>query len=118
MLKTEQGREQAYFIHYQKWSKKWDEWVDNTRILKHNEENLAKQAEIKASAQVRRRETTACSVPPPGVAQRGRCTERHRSNEPRVTPPFFTVRLILNARPVFHLPLTAVSSLHCPSPLC
>ena len=28
MLKTEQGREQAYFIHYQKWSKKWDEWVD------------------------------------------------------------------------------------------
>ena len=67
MLKTEQGREQAYFIHYQKWSKKWDEWVDNTRILKHNEENLAKQAEIKASAQVRRRVTTTCSVPPPGV---------------------------------------------------
>ena len=50
VLKAEQGREQAYFIHYQKWSKKWDEWVDNTRILKHNEANLAKQAELKSQA--------------------------------------------------------------------
>ncbi|KAI8334648.1 chromo domain-containing protein required for cell polarity [Chlamydoabsidia padenii] len=32
-----------YYVHYQGWNKKWDEWLDNTRILTWNEENLALQ---------------------------------------------------------------------------
>lgn len=32
-----------YFVHYQGWKKTWDEWVPQTRLLKYNEENLARQ---------------------------------------------------------------------------
>ena len=32
-----------YRVHYQGWKKTWDEWVPETRLLKHNEENLARQ---------------------------------------------------------------------------
>lgn len=39
-----------YLIHYQGWRKSWDEWVPETRILKHNEENLQKQRQLKGSA--------------------------------------------------------------------
>ncbi|XP_071690125.1 protein MRG1-like isoform X2 [Rutidosis leptorrhynchoides] len=33
----------SFFVHYQGWNKKWDEWVGKDRLLKHNEENLEKQ---------------------------------------------------------------------------
>src|SRR4051794_23270798 len=32
--------EQGYFIHYDKWSTTWDEWVKPERTLGMNEENL------------------------------------------------------------------------------
>lgn len=32
-----------YLVHYQGWKKTWDEWVPETRLLKFNEENLARQ---------------------------------------------------------------------------
>lgn len=36
----------TYYIHYNKWNKKWDEWVMATRILKHNEKNLDKMRQL------------------------------------------------------------------------
>jgi len=36
----------SYFIHYNGWSKNWDEWVSHTRILKFNDENLKKQKDL------------------------------------------------------------------------
>eukprot|EP00850_Spirogloea_muscicola_P002314 SM000009S23443 [mRNA] locus=s9:32114:35258:+ [translate_table: standard] len=35
-----------YFIHYQGWSKKWDEWLQPGRILVLNDANLAKQKKL------------------------------------------------------------------------
>ncbi|KAF5296001.1 hypothetical protein FQA39_LY12773 [Lamprigera yunnana] len=35
-----------YFIHYAGWNKNWDEWVPETRVLKYNEANVAKQKEV------------------------------------------------------------------------
>jgi mortality factor 4-like protein 1 len=40
----------VYFVHYNGWSKNWDEWVDSKRILKLTEENLKKQRELTAFA--------------------------------------------------------------------
>ena len=37
-----------YFLHYQGWSKKWDEWVDARRMMVYNEENLKMQKEHNA----------------------------------------------------------------------
>lgn len=32
-----------FYVHYLGWNRKWDEWVDMDRLMKHNEENLQKQ---------------------------------------------------------------------------
>uniref|UniRef100_A0A1D1YA12 Mortality factor 4-like protein 1 n=1 Tax=Anthurium amnicola TaxID=1678845 RepID=A0A1D1YA12_9ARAE len=36
-----------YFVHYLGWSKNWDEWIENARLLKFNEENVEKQKILK-----------------------------------------------------------------------
>jgi mortality factor 4-like protein 1 len=46
-----------YHLHYQGWSSKWDEWVDGTRILTYNEENLATQKEHNAKKKASASET-------------------------------------------------------------
>ncbi|KAK9872150.1 hypothetical protein WA026_016204 [Henosepilachna vigintioctopunctata] len=35
-----------YFIHYAGWSKSWDEWVPESRVLKYNEANVSRQKEV------------------------------------------------------------------------
>ncbi|RDX77074.1 Protein MRG1, partial [Mucuna pruriens] len=35
--------EWKYFVHYLGWSKNWDEWVGEDRLMKHTEENVMKQ---------------------------------------------------------------------------
>jgi mortality factor 4-like protein 1 len=39
-----------YFVHYQGWHKKWDEWVAVSRILEDTPANRKVQAEAKANA--------------------------------------------------------------------
>ncbi|KAL8261096.1 hypothetical protein R6Q59_025145 [Mikania micrantha] len=34
---------ERFFVHYQGWSKNWDEWVGMDRLMRHNKENLEKQ---------------------------------------------------------------------------
>ncbi|KAM4841541.1 mortality factor 4-like protein 1 [Thomomys bottae] len=40
-----------YFIHYSGWNKNWDEWVSESRVLKHMEANLQKQRELQKANQ-------------------------------------------------------------------
>ncbi|XP_019852731.1 PREDICTED: mortality factor 4-like protein 1 [Amphimedon queenslandica] len=35
-----------YLVHYSGWSKSWDEWVPESRVLKINDTNLQKQKEL------------------------------------------------------------------------
>ncbi|KZP24228.1 MRG-domain-containing protein [Athelia psychrophila] len=39
-----------YFVHYKGWKQTWDEWAPATRVLKFNEENIAIQKNLQASA--------------------------------------------------------------------
>jgi len=39
-VKIKKENEYRYFVHYQGWNKNWDEWVNDSRILKINTENL------------------------------------------------------------------------------
>lgn len=38
-----------YFVHYDGWNKKWDEWVPENNIMKHDKKGLAMQLEMKAA---------------------------------------------------------------------
>lgn len=42
----EKDRAIKYLVHYQGWSKNWDEWVPENRVLKFNDQNLQKQKEL------------------------------------------------------------------------
>lgn len=47
LLKTQvKDRSVKYYIHYAGWSKNWDEWVGETRVLKYNDTNVLLQKEI------------------------------------------------------------------------
>ncbi|EKM74705.1 hypothetical protein AGABI1DRAFT_80803 [Agaricus bisporus var. burnettii JB137-S8] len=39
-----------YFVHYKGWKQTWDEWVPSNRLLKHNEQNIALQKSLQATA--------------------------------------------------------------------
>ncbi|KAJ1531248.1 Esa1p-associated factor, partial [Nowakowskiella sp. JEL0078] len=39
-----------YFVHYKGWKASWDEWVPESRVLKWNEENIQKQADLENNA--------------------------------------------------------------------
>ena len=60
-----------YLVHYQGWTKKWDEWVPDDRIMDYNDENLRKAKEIKnagknlkrKSAQKRKSNVLSRSLP-------------------------------------------------------
>lgn len=61
--------EQNFFVHYQGWSKSWDEWVDSDRVLKCTDENIkaAKESQKnqnknKASARKNKLSTSVVSL--------------------------------------------------------
>nr|2LRQ_A Chain A, NuA4 complex subunit EAF3 homolog [Drosophila melanogaster] len=35
-----------YYIHYAGWSKNWDEWVPENRVLKYNDDNVKRRQEL------------------------------------------------------------------------
>jgi hypothetical protein len=39
------GKSWQYHLHYKGWSAKWDEWVEESRILEYNDANLVVQKE-------------------------------------------------------------------------
>ncbi|KAH9261794.1 hypothetical protein BASA81_000450 [Batrachochytrium salamandrivorans] len=43
---------QGYFVHYDRWNSKWDEWVSPPRFLPNTEENKLKSLELKRKAKV------------------------------------------------------------------
>lgn len=43
---TTKDKQVKYFIHYAGWNKNWDEWVPESRVLKYNEANVARQKEV------------------------------------------------------------------------
>ena len=45
-----------YFVHYDGWKKKWDEWVPPGRMFKRNEDNLRLQQEYKARHNEKRKQ--------------------------------------------------------------
>jgi mortality factor 4-like protein 1 len=66
-----------YFVHYKGWKQSWDEWVPETRALKHNEESLKRQADLKEAhtskkKKISEKKTTAAP------ADSGTGTDRNR----------------------------------------
>lgn len=45
----------TYFLHYQGWNSKWDEWVTRGRVLECNEENRFKKKELEKLVKLKKR---------------------------------------------------------------
>jgi len=75
-------QETQYFIHYQGWKTKWDEWVNQDRMIKHTTQNrefqqtmrkAAEEAEAAIMAPVRKKSTRKLREPtPPPAPKRAR----------------------------------------------
>jgi mortality factor 4-like protein 1 len=46
IMEKEDDKSLMYFVHYQGWAKKWDEWVSADNLLKDNEEGREKKAQL------------------------------------------------------------------------
>lgn len=53
---------ETYYLHYQGWNTKWDEWVGIERILEYNEENIFKKKELE---QLTRKKRVTITGPKP-----------------------------------------------------
>ncbi|KAH9458020.1 hypothetical protein Pst134EB_010323 [Puccinia striiformis f. sp. tritici] len=49
----EVGKGSQYWVHYKGWKQKWDEWVNESRLLKLNEENLRLQRDLNETQRVK-----------------------------------------------------------------
>ena len=45
-MNPEGDRVPMYLSHYSGWNKSWDEWLQDDRVMKHNEKNLKRQVEL------------------------------------------------------------------------
>ncbi|KAL0270723.1 UNVERIFIED_CONTAM: hypothetical protein PYX00_008030 [Menopon gallinae] len=52
-----------YWVHYAGWNKNWDEWVPESRILKYNDANVAKQKELHKSHKTAFQKKSKSSTP-------------------------------------------------------
>ncbi|XP_039297025.1 mortality factor 4-like protein 1 [Nilaparvata lugens] len=51
----EKNKTSEYLIHYSGWNKSWDEWVPESRVLKHNDSNLQKQKDLSKAQKANRK---------------------------------------------------------------
>ena len=68
MNSTRLGEQELYyFIHYQGWKTKWDEWVNDSRILKYTEENREFQRRMREESDGSRKKKVPKRdfIPPP-----------------------------------------------------
>ncbi|OLY82142.1 Chromatin modification-related protein eaf3 [Smittium mucronatum] len=63
-----------YLVHYKGWKQTWDEWLDDSRILKFTEENLVKQKYLKQAAISSNKKKSPTSTPTtlltPGISNK------------------------------------------------
>ena len=70
-----------YFVHYQGWKKTWDEWVPEERLLKHTEENVARQ---KALVDAQKAEAAAAAAVAAAHAAEQRMPVQKRRNHAKL----------------------------------
>lgn len=74
-----------YLVHYDGWKKTWDEWVPETRLLKYNDENLARKALLQEQAKSGSLTSSASgstgSKEAAASAKRGRDSDAHAGGD-------------------------------------
>lgn len=79
-----------FLVHYAGWNTKWDEWVADSRVMKHNDESLKKQKELKQHNSSSRKgkkkdakDDKSNDTPPPSKRRKGR-----HANQGEAEPSF------------------------------
>lgn len=76
-----------YLVHYDGWKKTWDEWVPETRLLKYNDENLARKATLEEAAKAGSLTSSSSSAGAAGdksggvAGKRGRDSDAHAAGD-------------------------------------
>ena len=71
-----------YLVHYQGWNTHWDEWVPESRVLKHNDENIQLQKDrIKEFQRAHKRKKQDISAAPGSSAAGGAAKKRKAGDD-------------------------------------
>ncbi|TFK71406.1 MRG-domain-containing protein [Pluteus cervinus] len=74
-----------YFVHYKGWKQTWDEWVPASRLLKHNENNLAMQKTLQQTNAPAASTASASKSAKAGTTREGAGTRGARKDGTRGT---------------------------------
>ena len=91
--KLDSSSNYSYFVHYQGWNKNWDEWVNDTRILKIIPENLELKDKLlkdhTASVREKKKASKATGGPPgtPFQKEGGKKSGGGSANTSRASTP-------------------------------
>lgn len=91
----------AYLLHYKGWKSKWDEWVEQARVLDYSEESLALQKELK-------QRVTKAKQPPPASDETTK--KRSKTKTTGSTLPLLVLVLYLPLPPCRRLPRRPVTA--------
>lgn len=93
----EMDEKQGYFVHYDRWNSKWDEWVSPPRFLPDTEENRLKSLELKAKtktkvvvveeAKVKEKKKRPAAAAAAAAPNRKRAKSPRPASTPEVTRP-------------------------------
>ncbi|CAO1621980.1 unnamed protein product [Parajaminaea phylloscopi] len=72
-----------YFVHYQGWKQSWDEWVPESRMLKFNDENVARQKALVAAAKQKNQPAKEAAASSSAAAGAKATTSSGTRNRPR-----------------------------------
>ena len=92
-IKLDSSSNYSYFVHYQGWNKNWDEWVNDTRILKTVAENLELKDKLlkdhTASVREKKKASKATGGPPgtPFQKEGGKKSGGGSANTSRASTP-------------------------------
>ncbi|TPX30839.1 hypothetical protein SmJEL517_g05687 [Synchytrium microbalum] len=70
-----------YFVHYKGWKPKWDEWVPEERVLKTTEENMKRQADLKANVDGGKKGKGAAAKAPGADAEKKVAAQKRKLEE-------------------------------------
>ncbi|KAH0683952.1 hypothetical protein KY290_023610 [Solanum tuberosum] len=76
-------REWRYFVHYLGWNKSWDEWAGIDRLMKHTQENVQKQQELKKKQDTDKNEKAARGSQTKTKGSTGRRGRKRKSDIPK-----------------------------------
>lgn len=74
---------ETFYLHYQGWNAKWDEWVGIERVLEYNEQNIYKKKELEQLTRKKPSRSAAANRPAPSSSSSSSSSKSAKVTKPK-----------------------------------